>query len=129
DVLLRVHRSYLRSLLPLVEQAEIRGLAHITGGGVLENIPRILPPGLAVRLETESWEVPELFRVLQRAGGIQEREMFRAFNMGIGMVAVVEPSRARTVLASLEASGERAWAAGTVVRGEREVVLSQGIGE
>jgi phosphoribosylformylglycinamidine cyclo-ligase len=129
DVFLRVHRSYLRSLLPLIEQNEIRGLAHITGGGVLENIPRILPAGLAVRLETQSWEVPELFRVLQREGGIEEREMFRAFNMGIGMVAVVEPSRAGAVLASLEASGERAWAAGTVVSGEREVLLSSGIRE
>jgi phosphoribosylformylglycinamidine cyclo-ligase len=124
DVLLRVHRSYLRSLLPLVEKGEIRGLAHITGGGVLENIPRILPAGLAARLETESWEVPELFRILQREGGIEEREMFRAFNMGIGMVAVVEPSRAGTVLASLQAAGENAWAAGTIVRGEREVLLS-----
>jgi phosphoribosylformylglycinamidine cyclo-ligase len=127
EVLLRVHRSYLRSLLPLVEQGEIRGLAHVTGGGVLENIPRILPVGLAVRLETESWEVPELFRVLQREGGIEHREMFRAFNMGIGMVAVVEPSRVGTVLASLAAAGENAWVAGAIVRGEREVLLSQGI--
>jgi phosphoribosylformylglycinamidine cyclo-ligase len=127
EVLLRVHRSYLRSLLPLVEQGEIRGLAHITGGGVLENIPRILPSGLAARLETDSWDVPELFRVLQREGGIEHREMFRAFNMGIGMVAVVEPSRVGSVLASLEAAGEDAWIAGAIVAGEREVLLSQRI--
>jgi phosphoribosylformylglycinamidine cyclo-ligase len=124
DVLLRVHRSYLRSLLPLLERGEIRGLAHITGGGVLDNIPRILPEGLSARLETATWEVPNVFRVLQREGGVEEREMFRAFNMGVGMVAVVKADSADTVLASLRDAGETAWHAGEIVRGERDVVLA-----
>ncbi len=124
DVLLRVHRSYLRSISPLLERGEIRGLAHITGGGVLDNIPRILPEGVAARLDTGSWEVPNVFRVLQREGGVEEREMFRAFNMGIGMVAVVKSDRADAVLASLREAGETAWHAGEIVRRERDVVLA-----
>jgi phosphoribosylformylglycinamidine cyclo-ligase len=124
DVLLRVHRSYLRSLLPLLERGEIRGLAHITGGGVLDNIPRILPEGVSARIEIASWDVPNVFRTLQREGGVEEREMYRAFNMGVGMVAVVRPDVVDGVLASLREAGETAWVAGEIVGGERDVLLA-----
>jgi phosphoribosylformylglycinamidine cyclo-ligase len=121
DVLLRVHRSYLRPLTPLLER--VRGLAHITGGGLTDNVPRILPAGTAARFRTESWEVPALFRVLQREGGVERGEMFRAFNMGVGMVAVVPAGDADAVAGALNAAGETAWIAGEIVPGERNVIL------
>jgi phosphoribosylformylglycinamidine cyclo-ligase len=124
DVLLRVHRSYLKSLYPLVEAGRIRGLAHITGGGLVDNVPRILPEGVDARFDLGSWAVPPLFRVLQREGGVERDEMFRAFNMGVGMVAVVAADDADAVVRDLRASGERAWIAGEIVPGEGKVVLS-----
>jgi phosphoribosylformylglycinamidine cyclo-ligase len=123
DVLLRVHRSYLRPLTPLLERGALRGLAHITGGGLTDNVPRILPAGTAARIRTASWEVPVAFRVLQREGGVERAEMFRAFNMGIGMVAVVAAEDADGVVSALDAAGETAWIAGEIVSGERNVIL------
>lgn len=124
DVLLRVHRSYLRSLLPLVEARRIRALAHVTGGGLIDNLPRVLPVNLDARIDTTSWEVPGVFEVLQREGGVERKEMFRAFNMGVGMVAVVERREADAVIEALGAAGEKAWLIGEVVPGSRSVVLS-----
>jgi phosphoribosylformylglycinamidine cyclo-ligase len=123
DVLLRVHRSYLRPLWPLLERGELRGLAHVTGGGVIDNVPRILPTNVDARFDLSSWTVPNLFRVVQREGGVEEREMFRAFNMGIGMVAVVAAERAEAVVGELDAAGETAWIAGEIVPGDGKVVL------
>jgi phosphoribosylformylglycinamidine cyclo-ligase len=123
DVLLRVHRSYLRPLLPLIGRGEIRGLAHVTGGGLTDNVPRVLPEGVDARFDTGSWEVPNVFRVLQREGGVEREEMFRAFNMGVGMVAVVDSGRADALVRELNEAGERAWIAGEIVPGERRTVL------
>jgi phosphoribosylformylglycinamidine cyclo-ligase len=123
DVLLRVHRSYLKALWPLVERGEIRGLAHITGGGLLDNVPRILPSGVDARFDLSSWTVPPVFRVLQRHGAVAEREMFRAFNMGVGMTAVVAADRADALVAELRGAGETAWIAGEIVPGDGKVVL------
>jgi phosphoribosylformylglycinamidine cyclo-ligase len=123
EVLLRVHRSYLRPVLPLVERGIVRGLAHITGGGLVDNVPRILPAGVDARFDLGSWEVPAVFRVLQREGGVERGEMFRAFNMGIGMAAVVRASDAEAVVAELTGAGETAWVAGEIVPGEGKVVL------
>ncbi|HYR07313.1 MAG TPA: phosphoribosylformylglycinamidine cyclo-ligase, partial [Longimicrobium sp.] len=125
DVLLRVHKSYLRSLYPLIEAGRVRGLAHITGGGLVDNVPRILPEGVDARFDLGSWNVPPLFRVLQREGGVEQGEMFRAFNMGVGMVAVVASEDAAAAVRDLSAAGERAWIAGEVVPGDGRVVLSQ----
>jgi len=124
DVLLRVHRSYLKPLWPLLERGEVHGLAHITGGGLVDNVPRVLPPGVDARFDLASWRVPALFRVLQREGGVEEREMFRAFNMGIGMVAVVAAERAQATVDELRAAGETAWVAGEIVPGDGKVVLA-----
>ncbi|HEX7239524.1 MAG TPA: phosphoribosylformylglycinamidine cyclo-ligase [Longimicrobiaceae bacterium] len=123
DVLLRVHRSYLRPLRPLLDRGEVRGLAHVTGGGLIDNVPRVLPEGVDARFGLSSWEVPELFRVLQREGGVERDEMFRAFNMGVGMVAVVAADAADGVVRELNGAGETAWIAGEVVPGDRRVVL------
>jgi phosphoribosylformylglycinamidine cyclo-ligase len=123
DVLLRVHRSYLQPLTPLLERGVLRGLAHVTGGGLVDNLPRILPAGVAARVRAASWEVPNLFRVLQREGGVERGEMFRAFNMGVGMVAVVAASDADSVVGELRAAGESAWIAGEIVPGEGNVLL------
>jgi len=124
DVLLRVHRSYLKPLRPLIDAGRIRGLAHVTGGGLVDNVPRILPEGVDARFDLSSWTVPPLFRVLQREGGVEQGEMFRAFNMGVGMVAVVRAEDADAVARDLLASGEQAWIAGEIVPGEGRVVLS-----
>jgi phosphoribosylformylglycinamidine cyclo-ligase len=124
DVLLRVHKSYLQSLYPLIEAGRVRGLAHITGGGLVDNVPRILPEGLDARFDRSSWQVPNLFRVLQREGGVEEREMYRAFNMGVGMVAVVAADEADAVVREMSAAGEQAWIAGEIVPGAGKVVLS-----
>ena len=124
DVLLRVHRSYLRPLWPLIERGEIRGLAHITGGGLVDNVPRVLPAGVDARFDLASWQVPAVFRILQHEGGVEQREMFRAFNMGIGMVAMVAAERAQPVVDELAAAGETAWIAGEIVPGDGTVVLA-----
>jgi phosphoribosylformylglycinamidine cyclo-ligase len=123
EVLLRVHRSYLKPLWPLLERGEVHGLAHVTGGGLVDNVPRVLPAGVDARFDLSSWQVPALFRVLQREGGVEEREMFRAFNMGIGMVAVVAAGRAQATVDALRAAGESAWVAGEIVPGDGKVVL------
>ncbi|CAN5854935.1 phosphoribosylformylglycinamidine cyclo-ligase [soil metagenome] len=124
DVLLRPHRSYLAALSPLIAQGRVHGLAHITGGGITDNVPRVLPDGLDARLDRTSWEVPPLFRVLAREGGVDDAEMFRAFNMGVGMMAFVAASDAERVVHELTAADERAWIAGGVVAGDRRVLYS-----
>jgi phosphoribosylformylglycinamidine cyclo-ligase len=124
DVLLRVHRSYLHSVLPLVQRGAIHALAHITGGGLVENVPRVLPQGLAAHIERGSWVVPTVFGVLQRAGGIEVSEMFRTFNMGVGMVAITAAAEVDVVLEELRGAGEEAWVIGEIVSGNNGVILS-----
>jgi phosphoribosylformylglycinamidine cyclo-ligase len=126
DVLLRVHRSYLKPLLPLIEAGRIHGLAHITGGGLTDNVPRVLPDGVSARFDLASWTVPAVFRVLQREGGVARDEMYRAFNMGVGMVGVVRADDADAVVRDLRTGGEQAWIAGEVVPGDGAVILSNG---
>jgi phosphoribosylformylglycinamidine cyclo-ligase len=123
EVLLRVHRSYLKALMPLIEAGTVRGLAHITGGGLVENLPRVLPEGLSARIRRDSWHVPAVFRVIAREGGVAEEEMFRAFNMGVGMVAVVAQGDVDGTLHALREAGEEAWVAGEIVAGDRDVQL------
>ncbi len=121
DELLRVHRSYLKVLRALREAGALAAAAHITGGGFTENIPRILPRGLAARIRLGSWPVLQVFRFLQKLGSISEDEMFRTFNMGIGMVLVVPPSRYKQAAALLERLKEEHYVIGQVVRGDRRV--------
>jgi phosphoribosylformylglycinamidine cyclo-ligase len=98
EELLKIHKSYFNVIYPHIETWGIKGLAHITGGGFLDNIPRILPQGTAVRIEADSWEVLPVFSYIQREGNVEDLEMFRAFNMGIGMIAVVPPEKADVIV-------------------------------
>ena len=112
---LRPHRSYLHLVRPLLDQGSIKGMAHITGGGIVENLPRTLPEGRSFSLDRQSWTIPPLFTWLQRAARLDEAEMFRAFNMGVGMILVTSATDADRVLAALHAVNEPAWRLGTVV--------------
>ncbi len=118
DALLAPHRSYLAALEPLVERGLLRGLVHITGGGFPGNIPRVLPAGLGVRIRTSAWTVPPLFRLIEKLGAVPEAEMYRTFNMGIGMIAIVAPADLHAVEHSLERRGEASHVIGQVVEGE-----------
>lgn len=121
DVLLCVHRSYLSALRPVL--GELHALAHITGGGLPGNVGRALPAGLDALIERDRWAVPAAFQVLAHAGGVAEAEMFRAFNMGVGMVAIAAPSSTERIIASAQLHGIEAWVLGEVTRGEGHVVM------
>ncbi len=99
EALLAIHRSYAHTLLPVLERGLLKGLAHVTGGGIVGNLVRILPTTVRAHIEWTAWEVPPLFRYIQRAGEIPEEEMRRVFNLGIGMVVVTAPDTASEVLA------------------------------
>ena len=122
DVLLAVHRSYLKALAPV--RAEIHAMAHITGGGLPGNLDRALPPSLDAVVDTRSWEIPNVFRVLEAAGGVARDEMYRAFNMGVGMVVITDAAGAGLVRASAKAAGVESWILGDVAEGTGRVVLN-----
>jgi phosphoribosylformylglycinamidine cyclo-ligase len=107
EALLATHRSYLTIVRPLLEGRRIKGMAHITGGGITDNLPRILPAGAHALIRLGSWDVPRLFEWLQRAGGVPREDMLRTFNMGIGLILVVAPGDADDVIGALRGSGER----------------------
>jgi phosphoribosylformylglycinamidine cyclo-ligase len=128
EALTRPHRSYLAEIAPLLdmEKRPIKGLAHITGGGLLDNIPRVLPEGCAVRLDTTTWPVPPIFGMIQERGGVSDGEMARVFNMGLGMVMVVAPEHVQLVKSHVPEMME----VGKVVRqegDERVTLLGGGI--
>ena len=127
--LLAVHRTYLPPLKPLLSDPRLKGLAHITGGGLTDNLPRILPDGLAAHIDLSSWQVPPLFQVLQDAGGVAQDEMLRVFNMGVGMTLVVDPAACDDVQAALRESGERPWVLGHIAESpEGGVIYGAGDG-
>jgi len=113
--LLRTHRSYLPVIAPLLAGGRIKGMAHITGGGITENVPRALPAGLDFTVDRQSWTVPPVFAWLQGAGRVSDTEMFRAFNMGVGLVIVAAAAHADGLLTSLRSAGEPAWIFGEVI--------------
>jgi phosphoribosylformylglycinamidine cyclo-ligase len=121
--LLKPHRSYLAAIDELLGQRIIKGLAHITGGGLLENIPRILPAGAAVVIDDQSWPVLPVFEMLQRIGCVTDREMYRTFNMGIGMVVIVDATCLDPVLKHFASVGETVYRIGRVIEGDRSVEI------
>jgi len=126
EELLQVHRSYLPVLRGLVPTGAIYGMAHITGGGFTDNIPRILPRGVSARIDVGTWPVLPVFQYLQREGRVGDEEMFRTFNMGIGMVLVVPLHKETDVRAHLDRVGEKHYRIGEIVRGNRRVLYASG---
>ena len=124
EALMAPTRIYVKSLLPLLREGRIHGLAHITGGGLLENVPRVLPRGLHATIHADAWPLPRLMAFLQAQGAIEPEEMARTFNCGIGMVALVSPNEAAAVTAVLEAAGETVFTIGEVIEGARGCTVS-----
>jgi phosphoribosylformylglycinamidine cyclo-ligase len=123
EALLQPHVSYLKSLEGLLNSGMIKGLAHITGGGLTDNIPRILPEGSAVEIDKGSWPVLPVFTLMQRIGNVSEPEMYRTFNMGVGMVIVCAPENAESIKSHLEQRGDPVYKIGRVSEGNREVSI------
>jgi len=121
EVLLEPTRIYVRAVLPV--RARVHAMAHVTGGGITGNLPRVLPEGCRALIRRGAWTVPPVFAALQDAGGVAEAEMFRTFNMGVGYLLVVPSAQEREVAAALTAAGETVHAIGEIVPGERGVEL------
>ncbi len=119
DALMAPTRIYVKSLLPSLKDGQINGLAHITGGGLLENIPRVLPEGCHAQVDADAWDQPRLMAFLQAQGNIEPEEMARTFNCGVGMVAVVDAANVDAITAALEAAGETVHRIGEIVGGQR----------
>ncbi len=126
EELLAVHRSYLKALSPILRNPALHALAHITGGGLTDNLPRVLPKGTRAEIRVGAWEVPELFHFLEEKGEVPADEMFRVFNMGVGMVAVVGQEGLGELLAALRKTGERPFLIGSVQKGGSGVVYNLG---
>jgi phosphoribosylformylglycinamidine cyclo-ligase len=123
EALLLPHLSYLKPLDGLLDKGLIKGLAHITGGGLTDNIPRILPEGTAVQIKKDSWREPSLFKLMRELGNVSESEMYRTFNVGIGMVIVCATDDAEAITSHLRTGGETVYEIGNVVSGNREVQI------
>lgn len=123
DALMLTHRCYLKTVNVLLESHEIRGMAHVTGGGIVGNFIRIMPDNLRAIVNKGCWNVPPIFDFIREAGSIAAEDMFEAFNMGIGYILVVSKDSAAAVLDSLKASGEMAYTIGNIERGGKDVIL------
>ena len=115
DVVMAPTEIYVKPLLKLISEINVKGMAHITGGGLVDNVPRVLPENTQAVLHRDSWQMPELFRWLQMKGGVADAEMVRVFNCGIGMVVIVSPDQVDAAIKSLTAQGLKAWTVGEVV--------------
>ena len=122
EVLLKPTKIYVKSILALIEKVDVKGIAHITGGGFIENIPRILPEGVGVEIEKNSYEIPAVFKVMQKRAGITDEQIYNTFNMGIGMVVCVAPENVEAAMASLKETGEDVVVIGKAVAGNGVVL-------
>ncbi len=116
DELLKVHRSYLKAITALVRKQTISAAAHITGGGITDNLPRVIPHGLAAGIRTKSWQPPPLFEMLRALGRVAEDDWRRTFNLGVGMILAISPLKLDSALRTLRRLHERAWIVGEVIR-------------
>lgn len=123
DVLLAVHQSYLKPVTALMKQVQIRAMAHITGGGFPDNVPRVLPDGVNAVFDRSTWTVPTVFEFIQARGKVDREEMYRVFNMGIGMVVIVRGRDAEKAIAALRRAGSKPGMVGWVEKGARQVRL------
>ena len=127
EELLTPTRLYPKTCLPLVQNFDIHGMAHITGGGFYDNIPRALPENMAVEIDANAWQMPPIFRLLQQWGNVDWHEMYRTFNMGVGMVIITSPEEAEQIKAYLGKQGETVYTIGRVVRGQHDVTIKGGV--
>jgi len=123
DALLMTHKSYLKSISPLIDDFEIKGMAHITGGGISGNFVRILPDNVKAVIRKGTWNVKPIFDFIQKTGSIADEDMFEAFNMGIGYIVVISENNVDNVVESLKASGELPYIIGKIEKGEKEIVI------
>jgi phosphoribosylformylglycinamidine cyclo-ligase len=119
DELLQVHRSYLKAIGLLIKTKALSAAAHITGGGVTDNLPRVLPKGLAAAIDTGSWQVPPLFEMLRKIGDIPEPDWRRTFNLGVGMIFVIPQKKTDAAIRALKRAGEKPWIIGEIVKQKR----------
>ena len=117
DVLLTPTKIYVKSILALIEKVQVKGIAHITGGGFIENIPRIFPEGIGCRIDTKSYEVPAVFRIMQKRAKLTKQQIYNTFNMGIGMVVCVRKKDVEATIAQLESTGEECVILGKTIKG------------
>jgi phosphoribosylformylglycinamidine cyclo-ligase len=122
--LMRVHRSYWPVIKKLVEAEAVSAMAHITGGGITENLPRVLPKGMGAQVELGTWPSQPIFEHLQQLGNVPQDEMLRTFNMGIGLIMVVPPKKFKKVQSVLDKAGEKGYTIGRVVKGDRKVTYA-----
>ena len=120
DVLLTPTRIYAKQVLTLIQEYPINGIAHITGGGITENLPRVFPSGVRAQVRRSAWSVPPIFQAITRLGQVEREEMYRVFNMGIGLILVVPASAAQAVVARATALGDPAYQIGTIVASSSE---------
>jgi len=123
NALIEPTKIYVKSVLSLIEKFPIHAISHITGGGLLENIPRVLPKNLAAKLDSNSWQLPNIFNWLQEQGNIDIMEMYRVFNCGVGMVIVLPKSESNQAINHLKELGENAWLIGEITQAEGEQVI------
>ncbi len=121
--LLACHKSYVKSVLALREHCDIKGIAHITGGGLSDNIVRILPPNCCAEVRKGTWEIPPIFPFLEEKGSVDEAEMYHVFNMGVGLVLVLPPNQIDVAIASLRESNESPFLIGKIIHGEKCVQI------
>ena len=128
DVLLRPTNIYVKPVRELLARLPVKGMSHITGGGLLENIPRVLPDSVVAEINTASWQLPGIFQWLREAGGLDDRELYRTFNCGLGYVIIVAEADAQVAIENLNAAGLTAWQPGRIRsrrEGEAQVVLTK----
>jgi len=123
EALLVPTRIYVKSVLALIEQCDVKGISHITGGGFYENIPRSIPDGLCARVDKSKVKVLPIFQLLQKEGSIPERDMYNTYNMGVGMTVVVPAAQADKAIEVLKAHGEDAYVIGEIVTGDEKIEL------
>ncbi|MBE8189964.1 MAG: phosphoribosylformylglycinamidine cyclo-ligase [Candidatus Thioglobus sp.] len=123
NLLIEPTKIYVKSVLSLLETLPVNAISHITGGGLLENIPRVLPKNLAAKLDTNSWQMPEIFQFLQNSGNIEMMEMYRVFNCGVGMVLVLPAEASENAINHLKSQGENAWKIGEIIANSGEQVI------
>ena len=123
NALIEPTKIYVKSILSLIKSHEIKAISHITGGGLLENIPRVLPKKLCAKLNANSWQIPEIFQWLKKQGNIKSNEMYRVLNCGVGMVVVTPKSESEKVINKLNKLGEEAWLIGEIIESNGEQVI------